>query len=91
MSTPAGGYPQTPGGGSAGGSGSGGGPGSGGGLGSGAGFDDATPAEPTVLLADDQALVRTGFRMILTGGGLRPAAASPRDGATGRCAGQPRP
>jgi DNA-binding NarL/FixJ family response regulator len=28
------------------------------------------PAAPTVLLVDDQALVRTGFRMILTGGGL---------------------
>ena len=28
------------------------------------------PQEPTVLLADDQALVRTGFRMILTGAGL---------------------
>jgi DNA-binding NarL/FixJ family response regulator len=26
--------------------------------------------EPTVLLVDDQALVRTGFRMILTGAGL---------------------
>jgi len=28
------------------------------------------PQEPTVLLVDDQALVRTGFRMILTGAGL---------------------
>lgn len=30
-----------------------------------------TEGPPAVLLVDDQALVRTGFRMILTGGGLR--------------------
>jgi DNA-binding NarL/FixJ family response regulator len=29
-----------------------------------------TPAGPRVLIADDQALVRTGFRMILTAGGI---------------------
>jgi DNA-binding NarL/FixJ family response regulator len=31
---------------------------------------EQTRRAPTVLLADDQALVRTGFRMILTGAGL---------------------
>src|SRR5215469_15976337 len=42
---------------------------------------DAAPAEPPrVVIADDQTLVRTGFRMILNGAGI-PVVAEAADGS----------
>jgi DNA-binding NarL/FixJ family response regulator len=39
----------------------------------------SAPGEPTVVIADDQALVRTGFRMILAEAGI-PVVAEAADG-----------